>query len=49
MSDWKNRVKKPVSDEFYCTGWSMADGFIQIINILKKKRKERKTKKKNNF
>lgn len=46
MSEWKNRVEKPISDEYYCTGWSMADGFIQIINILKKKRKERKAKKK---
>ena len=45
MSEWKNRVKKPISDEYYCTGWSMADGFIQIINILKKSVKKEKQKK----
>ena len=45
MSEWKNRVKKPVSDESYCTGWTMVDGFIQIINSLKQKRKGKKGKK----
>ena len=47
MSEWKNRVKEPVSDDSYCTGWNMIDGFLQIINSLKKNRKEKKAKKTN--
>ena len=45
MSEWKNRVKKPVSNDYYCTGWGMADGFIKLINLLKQKHKEKKVKK----
>ena len=47
MSEWKNKVKKSVSDDYYCTGWNITDGFIEIFNLIKQKRKEKKPKKKN--
>ena len=45
MSEWKYKVKKTVAEEDFCTGWGIVDGIISCINILKKKRKEKKRQK----
>ena len=49
MSEWKNKVKRHTteSEDFFCAtpGWGMSDGIIELINIIKKRRKEKKAKK----
>lgn len=49
MSEWKNKVKRQTteSEDFFCagSGWGMSDGIIELINIIKKRRREKKAKK----
>ena len=45
MSEWKYKVKKPVAEADFCTGWGIVDGIISCISNLKKKRKEKKSQK----
>ena len=49
MSEWKNKVKRQTteSEDFFCTGtgWGISDGIIELINLIKKRRREKKAKK----
>ena len=51
MSEWKNKINRQTteSEDFFCagTGWGISDGIVELINLIKKRRKERKAKKLN--
>ena len=49
MSEWKNKIKRQTieSEDYFCasTGWGISDGIVELISVIKKRRREKKAKK----